>query len=428
MMRFEEAYSGWCERRLTQEEAARLLGVNERTFRRYICRYEEEGLEGLLDQRLTRISPRRAPVDEVMRLRELYRDRYTGWNVKHFYSFYKRKHEGGRSYSWVKSRLQEARLVQKSPGRGKHRKRRERAPLPGMMLHQDGSPHEWVPGRYWDLIVTMDDATNEHYSMFFVEEEGTASSFLGVKEVIEEYGLFCSLYTDRGSHYWFTPEAGGKVDKTHLTQFGRAMHQLGIEMIPAYSPEARGRSERAFRTHQERLPKELAAAGITSMESANCYLRDHYMPAFNAEFMYPAAEEGSGFVNLLGKDITDILCEHYERIVGKDNCVAFKGISLQIPQDRYRMHYVKVKVRVHRYPDGRLAVFHGPRKLQDYNPAGSPIPDLGLSLSSLPDEKRGPSPENPGTAHPFRHPQRRSGRSPALPYPPSGQINDRKFL
>jgi hypothetical protein len=285
----------------------------------------------------------------------------------------------------------------------------------------------------------MDDATSEHYSMFFVEEEGTASSFLGVKEVIEEQGLFCSLYTDRASHYWYTPEVGGKVDKTRLTQFGRAMHQLGIEMIPAYSPEARGRSERAFRTHQDRLPKELAAAGVTDMQSANCYLRDFYKPAYNAEFMHPAAEQGSGFVRLLSHDIDDILCEHHQRTVGKDNCVAFEAMALQIPQDRYRMHYVKVKVRVHRYPDGRLAVFHGPRKLQDYNADGTPLAadkknslcgtrkpggfaPQGLTLSCLPDEQKRPSPENPGTAHPFRHPQRRSGRSPALPYPPADHL------
>ncbi len=260
-MRFAEAYEGWRERRLTQEEAARLLGVHERTFRRYIDRYEEAGLDGLLDRRLSQVSQRRAAVDEVLRLTELYRSRYEGWNVKHFHSFYRRIHAGVRSYTWVKQRLQEAALVPKAPGRGKHRKRRERAPLPGMMLHQDGSTHTWVAGRQWDLIVTMDDATNEHYAMCFVEEEGTASSFQGVQEVIGQRGLFSSLYTDRGSHYWHTPEAGGKVDKNHLTQFGRAMRQLGIELIPAYSPEARGRSERAFQTHQGRLPKELAAQG-----------------------------------------------------------------------------------------------------------------------------------------------------------------------
>jgi transposase len=199
-MRFEEAYEGWRLRRLTQEEAARLSGVHERTFRRYLDRYEEAGLEGLIDKRLSGDSHRRAPVDEVLRLRELYRSRYEGWNVKHFHAWYRR--EGGpRSYSWVKNRLQEAGLVSKATGRGKHRKRRERAPLPGMMLHQDGSTHQWVSGRRWDLIVTMDDATSEHYSMFFVEEEGTASSFRGVREVIEGWGLFSSLYTDRGSHY-----------------------------------------------------------------------------------------------------------------------------------------------------------------------------------------------------------------------------------
>jgi transposase len=377
MMRFEEAFWGWSERHLTQGEAARLLGVHERTFRRYINRYSEEGLDGLLDKRLTQVSHRRAPVGEVMRVRRLYQDRYQGWNVKHFYSFYRRNHGGFRSYSWVKNELQQAGLVRKAPGRGKHRKRRQRSPVEGMMLHQDGSMHQWVADQYWDLIVTMDDASSEHYSMFFVEQEGTASSFLGVKQVIEQKGLFCSIYTDRGSHYWHTGEAGGKVDKTHLTQFGRAMHQLGIEMIPAYSPEARGRSERAFGTHQGRLPLELAAVGIKDMQSANRYLKDVYMPAFNDEFMQPPAETGSGFVPLIGHDVTDILCEQFERTVGKDNCVAFEGKKLQIPANRYRMHYVKVKVRVHRYPEGRLAVFHGPRKLAEYDNQGELIqPDI----------------------------------------------------
>ena len=352
------------------EEAARLLGVHERTFRRYLDRYDEEGVEGLLDKRLSEVSHRRAPVDEVMRVAQLYRGRYEGWNVKHFYSFYRRMHGGLRSYTWVKNTLQDHGLVRKAPGRGKHRTRRQRAPMVGMMLHQDGSTHQWAPGRYWDLIVTMDDATNAHYSMFFVAQEGTMSSFLGVQEVVAQHGLFCSLYTDRAHHYWHTAEAGGKVDKTHLTQFGRAMHQLGIAMIPSYSPQARGRSERAFRTHQERLPKELAAAGITEMDDATRYLQEVYKPAFNAEFMQPAAEHGSGFVPLIGQDVTDILCEQYERVVTNDNCVAFKGMKLQIPPDRYRMHYVKVKVRVHRYPDGHVAVFHGPKKLADYDHHG----------------------------------------------------------
>lgn len=372
IMRFEEAYTGWNRRSLTQEEAALLLGICPRTFRRYVHRYEEEGLEGLYDKRLSRASHRRAPVDEVMALKRLYQDRYGGWNVKHFYAFYRLRHEGVRSYTWVKNKLQEAGLVKKAKGRGKHRKRRERAPMPGMILHQDGSTHEWVPGRHWDLIVTMDDATNEHYGLFFVAEEGTASSFRGIREVIEGHGLFCSLYTDRGSHYWHTAEAGGKVDKTNLTQFGRAMHQLGIEMIPAYSPEARGRSERQFSTHQDRLVKELALAGITEMEEANRYLEEVYMPAFNAEFCVPAREPGTGFVPLMGREVDDILCEHHQRTVGKDNCVSFEGKSLQIPEDRHRMHYVKTKVRVHRYPDGRLAVFHGPRKLADYDAQGRP--------------------------------------------------------
>lgn len=371
-MRFEEAYGGWQEGRLTQAEAARLLGVCERSFRRYIHRYEEEGIEGLADRRLTQLSHRRAPVDEVMRLTQRYERYHRGWNVRHFYAWYRRD-EGQRSYSWVKSQLQRSGLVQREKGRGKHRKRRLPAAWPGMMLHQDGSRHQWVPGVYWDLIVTMDDATNEHYSMFFVEEEGTASSFQGIREVIEGWGLFCSLYTDRGSHYWHTGQAGGKVDKGALTQFGRAMQQLGIEMIPAYSPQARGRSERAFETHQDRLVKELALAGISEIEEANRYLRQVYLPAYNAEFKRAPREQGSAFVPYQGGDLGEILCEHHERVVGNDNCVSFAGLKLQIPGDAHRMHYVRVKVRVHRYPDGNLAVFHGPRCLGRYDSQGAPL-------------------------------------------------------
>jgi transposase len=368
-MRFEEAHDGWQSGRLTQAEAASLLGVCERTFRRYLARHEALGLEGLIDRRLEQVSHRRAPVDEVLRMTEHYRRRHEGWSAKHFYAWYRRD-GGSRSYTWVKSRLQEAGLLPRAKARGAHRKRRERSPWPGLMIHQDGSDHEWVPGQRWDLIVTMDDATNEHYAMFFVAEEGTMSSLQGVKEVIESRGLFSSFYSDRGSHYWHTPEAGGKVDKKHLTQFGQAMQRLGIEMIPAYSPEARGRSERMFRTHQGRLPRELALAGITDMAAANRYLAESYRPAFNAEFMQPAMEEGSAFVAWIGGPLDDILGERFERQVGADNCVSFEGMNLQIPADRHRCHYVKVKVAVLRRIDGTLAIFHGPRKLADYEPDG----------------------------------------------------------
>ncbi|MDO9559080.1 MAG: ISNCY family transposase [Syntrophales bacterium] len=368
-MRFEEIYLGWSESRLNQEEAALILGVSDRTFRRQIDRYEEDGMDGLLDKRLSQASARRAPVDEVMAVTDIYRKRHLGWNVKHFHSWYLRA-GGSRSYTWVKNTLQSKSLVLKSAKRGVHRKRRERSALPGMMLHQDGSSHQWVSGKKWDLIVTMDDATNEHYSMFFVDEEGTESSFQGVRDVIVRGGLFSSLYTDRGSHYWFTPKEGGKVSKTQLTQFGRAMKHLGIQMIPAYSPEARGRSERAFETHQDRLVKELVFHGITEMDDANRYLSKTYLPAYNAEFMQLAPEDGSAFVPWIGGNLDDILCQQDERTVGADNCVSFEGRKLQVPANQYRCHYVRVKVRVHRYANGELAIFHGPRKLADYDQQG----------------------------------------------------------
>ena len=371
-MRFEEAYEGWNTGRVTQAEAAMMLGMCERSFRRYLARYEAEGLQGLIDLRLEQASNRRAPVDEVMALTEQYRSQHIGWNVKHFHRWYQRD-GGARSYTWVKKRLQEAELVPKAEKRGAHRKRRERAALPGMLIHQDGSNHEWVAGQRWDLIVTLDDATSEHYAMCFVEEEGTASSMQGVREVIAARGLFSSFYSDRGSHYWNTPEADGKVDKVNLTQFGRAMKQLGIDMIAAYSPEARGRSERAFGTHQGRLPQELALAGITRMDQANRYLWEVYMPAHNAEFAQPAMAEGSAFVSWIGGSLDDILCEQYERVVGADNCVRFENLSLQIPADRHRCNYVKTRVRVNRYANGALALFHGPRGLAYFTPQGLPI-------------------------------------------------------
>ncbi len=370
LMRFEESYCLWKKREFTQEEAAHLLGVSVRTFRRYIHWYEEMGLEGLFDRRLSRPSHRKAPEVEVKELNELYARKYRGFNVKHFYSLYVKNHGGVRSYTWVKNCLQEAGLVKRSPKKGRHRKKRDRSPMRGMMLLQDGSTHEWVSGKKWDLIATIDDATSEHYSLFFVEEEGTASSFRGVREVIDKKGLFSSLYTDRGSHYWYTPEAGGKVDKNNLTQFGRAMNQLGIQMIPSYSPEARGRIERVFATHQERLVKELALYRITTIDEANAYIQSQYLPAYNKEFSVKPTLEETAFIPWIGQNLKDVLCEQYERTVNNDNCVQFRGLTLQIPQNPYRCHYVKAKVRVHSYLDGNLAIFHGPRKLAEYNCQG----------------------------------------------------------
>jgi len=385
-MRFEEAYSGWEGGRLRQEEAARLLGICERTFRRYVERYEDRGIEGLIDQRLGQVSRRRAAVDEVLAVTQSYRRRHLGWNAKHFYAWYQRA-GGQRSYTWVKRCLQEADLIKRAKKRGAHRKRRERSALIGMMIHQDGSRHEWVAGQLWDLIVTMDDATNEHYHMEFVEEEGLRSSFQGVEAVIRKHGIFSSIYTDRGSHYWYTPQVGGKVDKDRPTQFGRAMQQLGVEMIAAYSPQARGRSERAFRTHQDRLVRELAAVNVTDMAEANRYLQQQYLPAFNQEFMEVAREDGSAFVPLGSIELKEILCEHFERTVRHDNCISFDAKVLQIPPQQHRCHFVKAKVRVHRYLDDTLAVFYGPRCLARYQADGQLI-GPGQPLGAPPPVRR----------------------------------------
>jgi transposase len=369
-MRFEEAFQGWTGGSLTQAEAAMLLGQCERSFRRHVERYKADGLEGLLDKRLSQVSKRRAGAAEIDHVVQTYKSGFAGWNVAHFHSKYRAEFKGARSYSWVKTVLQGAGLARTAKRQGKHRIKRERAPLAGMMLHQDASTHRWVSQALWDLVVTMDDATGEHTSMFFCDQEGTASSFHGLGQTIARYGLFASLYSDRGSHYFLTPQAGGKVCKQQLTEVGRALKQLGIEHIAAYSPEARGRSERAFQTHQGRLPQELARARITDMDAANQYLENIYRHSHNREFGVASTLPGTAYVPFLSGSLPDILCEQHERTVGNDNCVSFEGLSLQLPADQMRHHYVRTRVRVHRYVDATLAVFHGPRKLAAYNAAG----------------------------------------------------------
>ena len=359
LMKFEEVYGRTVRGELSQAEAADVLGMSERTFRRWRDRFEADGAEGLYDRRLGRASARRAPVDEVARVLALFDTRYWDFTAKHFHEKLVAEHGCERSYNWVRLTLQANRRMRAAPRRGAHRRKRPRRALPGMMVHQDGSRHEWVPGHWWDLIVTMDDATSEVYSAFFVDEEGTMSSFRALSEVIGARGRFCSLYADRASHYWHTPEAGGRVDKDNPTQVGRALHQLGIELIPAYSPEARGRSERMFGTLQTRLPQELRLAGITEMAEANRFLREVYLPQHNARFQVMPEAQGSAFVPFTGA-LDDILCIQEERTVSNDNTVRYRGLSLQILPDRHRRHYVKATVRVHEYPDGTLAVFHGP--------------------------------------------------------------------
>jgi transposase len=370
-MRFTDVLGRSERSELSQMEAAELLGISERTFRRWRDRHREHGLEGLSDRRLAP-SLRRAPVAEIERMLGLYRDIYRGFTVKHFHEQLVKRHNYVLGYTVTKLHLQREGLVQLAKTRSAHRKKRPRRPMVGMMLHQDASTHAWLPGdgRKYDLVVTMEDATSALYSAFLVDEEGTASSFQGLREVVAGHGLFCSLYTDRGSHYFFTPEAGGKVSKTMLTQVGRALSQLGIEHIAAYSPQARGRSERVFLTLQDRLPKEFKLAGIATVEAANAWLKDTFIAAYNTQFAVKAEQDGSAFVSETAGAWREILCVQEERTVGNDNTVRWEGLSLQLPPSRLRQHFAKTTVKVHAYPDGSVAVFWGPHRLGEYNAKG----------------------------------------------------------
>ena len=424
MEQFTRVYDRWERRELTQAEAAEILGKSERQFRRYAERYEEQGLDGLRDLRLNRPSGNATPEAVVDAILALYRRDCMGWNVRHFHRHLTKRHGYTLSYSTVKNRLQAADLVRPERRPGGHRRKRERRPCVGMMLHQDGSRHPWLEGQpALDLIVTMDDATNEIYSAFLVEEEGTMSTFRALLEVFEARGLPSSLYTDRGSHYFFTAEAGGPVDKAQKTQVGRALAHLGVEHIAAYSPQARGRSERMFGTLQDCLVNELKLAGIRDIETANRWITDVYLPDHNDAFADEPALPDSGFVAVERDRLVETLCIEETRTVGRDNTIAWDGRRLQIPESPLRRHFVGATVKVHHYPDGTIGVLHGPRVIARFGRDGAPIPPSTAPTSEPPNPAAASVaprsvPSRRGLAKPAR--EATAERRPALTGPRRG--------
>jgi len=370
-MKVQEVILRAMAKKITWWQAAEILGISDRSMRRWRERYEEGGYDGLFDRRKGKPSPKRLPVAVVEQVLGLYRDRYFDLNVRHFHEKLQSEHEIELSYTWVKLALQGAGLVTRGRKRGVHRKRRPRRPLPGMLLHIDGSHHRWFQDERWyDLIVILDDATSEIYYAQLVEEESTATVMAALRAVVERKGLFCALYSDRGSHFWLTPKVGGKVDPHRLTQVGRALAELGIQMIPAYSPQARGRSERNFGTWQGRLPQELRMQGINSVEEANRFLREHYIAEFNRRFQVRAAERGTAFLPGRGQNLDLIFSLQFERAVNRDNTVSFQHLSLQIEPVRWRATLAGCTVRVHQHLDGTLTITHGPQRLGRYSAEG----------------------------------------------------------
>jgi len=361
-------------KKITWWQAAEILGISDRHMRRWRERYVEEGYNGLLDRRRGKPSCRRVPVATVEKVFTLYREKYFDLNVQHFHEKLGADHGIELSYSWVKQALQGAGLVARGRKRGAHRKRRERRPLPGMLLHIDGSRHQWFQDERWyDLIVILDDASSEIYYAQLVEEESTATVMAGLREVIERKGVFCALYSDRGSHFWLTPKVGGKVDYYRRTQVGRALHELGVQMIPAYSPEARGRSERNFSTWQGRLPQELRLHQIETLEPANQFLREHYVAEFNRRFQVMPAQRGNAFVPCRNRDLERIFSLQFERSVNRDNTVSFQNLSLQIERARWRATLAGCAVMVHQHLDGTLSLTHGPHCLGRYTAQGAAL-------------------------------------------------------
>src|SRR6202162_266513 len=370
-MKVQEVILQAMAKRISWWQAAEIIGISDRHMRRWRERYQAFGYDGLFDRRRGKPSPKRVPLALVEQVLGLYRDRYPDLNVRHFHEKLRDQHQIELSYTWVKQALQGAGLVARGRKRGVHRKRRPRRPLPGMLLHIDGSRHRWFQDERWyDLIVILDDASSEIYYAQLVEEESTLTVMAGLKEVIERKGVFCALYSDRGSHFWLTPKVGGKVDPHRLTQVGRALREVGIQMIPAYSPQARGRSERSFGTWQGRLPQELRLHKIGSLEAANVFLREHYIAEFNRRFQVAAAQLGNAFLACRRRDLDLVFSLQFERAVNRDNTVSFQNLSLQIEAVRWRATLAGCQVMVHQHLDGTLSLTHGPHLLGRYTAEG----------------------------------------------------------
>jgi transposase len=389
-MKVQEVILRAVAKQITWWQAAEIIGISDRQMRRWRERYEEFGFRGLFDRRQGKPSPKRVPLAVLERVLELYRERYFDLNVRHFHEKLAAEHAIELSYSWVKGVLQGAGLIARRRKRGVHRQRRERRPLPGMLLHIDGSEHRWFQDdRWYDLLVILDDATSEIYYAQLVEEESTLTVMAALKEVIERQGLFCALYSDRGSHFWLTPKAGEAVDPHRLTQVGRALRQLGIRMIPAYSPQARGRSERNFGTWQGRLPQELRLAGCTTLEQANRFLRERYIAEFNGRFQVAAAGRGSAFLPCPTRDLDGVFSLQFERTVTRDNTVSFLNRTLQIQPVRWRGTLAGCSITAHQHLNGTLSLSYGPHGLGRYDAAGVPLsrkasPALGRGRGTTP--------------------------------------------
>lgn len=375
MMKLQEVILKAMAGKLSWMAAAEIIGVTDRTMRRWRERWQEHGYNGLWDYRKRRPSPKRVPVEKLEQVLQLYREKYYDFNVQHFHEKLRDEHGIQFSYTWVKTALQEAGLVSRRKKPGSHRKRRPRRPLKGMMLHIDGSEHAWFGNQQRDeLICVLDDATSEIYYAQLVEAESTRTVMAALREVIDSKGVFCTLYSDRAGHFFHTPRAGGKVDATRLTQVGRAMQELGVKMIPAYSPEARGRSERNFSTWQGRLPQELRTRGIQDREAANKFLREEYIAEFNQRFAVAAAQKGSAFVRNRRKDLDWIFSIQHERTVANDNTVAVQNRVFQIEQTRWRNTLAGQIVVVHEHLDGTVSIRYGANLVAQFGAGQLPPP------------------------------------------------------
>jgi transposase len=375
MMKIQEVILKAMAGKLKWGEAAEIIGVTDRTMRRWRERYQEHGYSGLWDYRKRSPSPKRIAVEILEKVLQLYREKYFDFNVQHFHEKLQEEHGIKQSYTWVKTALQEAGLVKRRKKRGSHRKRRARRALPGMMLHIDASEHRWFPDeRKYELIVILDDATSEIYYAQLVEAESTRSILGALREVVETRGVFCTLYSDRAGHFFVTQKAGQKVDKARLTQVGRALNELDIKMIPAYSPQARGRSERSFGTWQGRLPQELRLRGITNVEKANEFLRAGYIAEFNQRFSVTAAQKGTAFVRLKGRDMDRIFSVQQERVVNQDNTIQLDNRVFQIEKTRWRDTLAGATVVVHEHLDGRVSVRYGPHVIAEWAAGQLPLP------------------------------------------------------
>jgi len=405
-----QTLNGVLEKHWPMQEASKVMGVSERHGWRILAAYRKEGAAALAHGNRGRTPANITPLAIREQVVILAKGRYSGVNHTHLAELLVEREGIMMSRSTLRRVLSEAGLS--SPRRGRsprHRYRRQRMPQEGILLQLDGSHHRWLEDRgpWLTLFLAIDDATGTVPYAIFREREDTLGYFELLKVIISRCGIPLGVYTDR--HSIFHVERGPNSGAVPLTQFGRALRELGVTHVRAHSPEAKGRVERANGTFQDRLVSELRLSGASNITEANLILRD-FLPRFNERFGVPAAQPGLAYRPIsLGVDIEGILCLKERRRVARDNTVQYRQQNLQLFPDAYKTSYAGAYVEIQERLDGQILACYQGKILtpQDAPPLAATLRAQVNDIPNYPALWKEPPPPKPPRVRKWRKQNRK---------------------